>query len=82
MIGFGLVRLNDPVIPSLDRVLIRSELLAFVDEYIHRDRRLRNLASLPDHDIQERLLIEKAKAPISCPRPPVNSQIAHRGALP
>jgi hypothetical protein len=69
MIGFGLVRLNDRVIPSLDRVLIRNELLALVDEHVLRDRRLRDLASPPDRDSQERLLLEKAKATLSRPRP-------------
>jgi hypothetical protein len=44
-------------------------LLAFVDEHVLRDRRLRDLASPPDRDIQERLLLEKAKAILSRPRP-------------
>jgi hypothetical protein len=61
-----LVPLNDRVIPG--RVFIRSELLTFVDEHALRERRLRDLASPPDRDIQEHLLLE-AKATLSGPRP-------------
>jgi hypothetical protein len=60
-----LVRLNDCVIPGVGRVLIRSELLAFVDEHVLRDRRLKDLASLPGRDIQECLLLEKRRSLIA-----------------